>query len=199
MSPRTGRRPGDADTRGAILSAARQQFTEHGFERATMRGIARAAAVDPALIHHYFGDKVTLFGVAMEMPADPHVLVARMVEGPIETLGERIVRAFVAVWLGPGGSQIVALLRSATTNEQAARMLREFMTAVLLKGIASRLEVENPELRAGLCASQIVGVGLLRLVLAFEPLVQADEEELVAWLAPTLQRYLTAPLPSSPA
>lgn len=196
MSPRTGRRSGDADTRGEILEAARKLFTAQGFDRTSMREVARSAGVDPALVHHYFDNKTGLFAAALEFPFDPSDVLEMLTKEPVETLGERLVRLYLQVWDGPGSASIIAVFKSATTNEHAAAMLREFMTATLLKGIAASLDVEQQELRASLCASQIVGVAVLRNIIGFQPLVQTDIDTLVAWLGPTLQRYLTAKNPA---
>ncbi len=72
--PARGRRPGNpAITRQSILEAARATFARAGYERATIRAIASAAAVDPALVHHYFGTKEELFVAAHEIPISPAV------------------------------------------------------------------------------------------------------------------------------
>lgn len=171
-------------------------FTELGFDGTSMRAVAREAGVDAALIHHYFDDKTGLFTAALEFPFDPSEVLATLTDGPPDSLGERIVRLYLRVWEGPGSASIVALFRSAATNERAATMVREFMSATLLKGIAAGLDVEQAELRAALCASQVVGAGVLRNIIRFQPLTQVDAETLVAWLGPTLQRYLTAEDPA---
>lgn len=195
MSPRTGRRSGDADTRGEILAAARSRFAEDGYDATSLRGIARAAGVDPALVHHYFDGKAGLFAAAFELPFAPEVMVPRVVEGPRDGIGERVVRLYLDVWTGPGADHLVGILRSALTHDEAAAMLREFMTATLLEGIARSLDVDEPRTRAALCASHLVGLGVLRQVIGFPALRDLDDETVVAWVAPVLQRYLTGPLP----
>ena len=72
---RTGRRPGDSGAREAILREARSSFGSAGFSGTTIRGVARAAGVDPALVHHYFGSKDELFAASLELPFDPSVVV----------------------------------------------------------------------------------------------------------------------------
>lgn len=196
MSPRTGRRPGETDTREEILSAARSLFAERGYDATSLRAVARAAEVDPALVHHYFDGKSDLFSSSFELPFRPDELVPQVLDGPADELGERVARLFVQVWGGPGAEHLVGVLRSALTHDDAARMLREFMTSTLLDGIAGGLDVEQPRTRAALCASHLVGLGMLRQVIGFAPLRELSDEELVAWLAPTLQRYLTGPLPA---
>ena len=99
---RSGRRPGDSGTRAAILEAAKDSFAASGYDATTIRGVARAAAVDPALVHHFFGTKEQLFGAAMELPVDPAVLVPALLAEGTDGLGERLVRMFLTdAVLGP--------------------------------------------------------------------------------------------------
>jgi AcrR family transcriptional regulator len=79
---RPGRRPGESGTRQAILAAARRQFAERGWDRATIRAIAEDADVDPALVLHYFGSKTVLFSAAMTWPFDTDAAVDQVVTGP---------------------------------------------------------------------------------------------------------------------
>lgn len=198
MSPRTGRPAGKSRAREQILAAARAAFAESGYDAATIRDVARRAGVDPALVHHYFGAKQQLFVAAVELPVDPTELIARIFEGDVESLGDRIAHTFLGVWDGSGGgSPMVALIRSATSNDQAAAMFREFITANLLGALADRLDAADSRLRATLAASQLIGVALLRYVIRLEPLASAPADEVAALIAPTLQRYLTGDLGSA--
>src|SRR5687767_860862 len=108
--PRTGRRPGNQDTREAILAAARKAFSERGFDGASIRAIATSAGVDPALVHHYFGNKDQLFLATMQMPINPNDFLPKVFEPGIDGIGERIVRTFLGVWDSPAGSAAAALL-----------------------------------------------------------------------------------------
>ncbi|MEU6711112.1 TetR family transcriptional regulator [Nonomuraea sp. NPDC046802] len=185
---RPGRRPGSADTRGEILTAARRVFAEKGFDKATVRGIAREAKVDPALVHHYFDTKEGMFAAAMKLPITPDEVIPLLVEGPREEVGERLVRLILRATATPETREpMIALLRSAMTNEQAVGMFREFITNALLFQVAGRLGV--PHLRIEVAFGQMLGVIMGRYVLKLEPLASADEEELVELLAPTIQRY----------
>lgn len=185
---RPGRRPGSADTRGEILAAARKVFAEKGFDKATVRGIAREAQVDPALVHHYFDTKEGMFAAAMRLPFTPQDIVPVLLEGPREEVGERIVRLILGVTSEPDTREpLVALIRSAMTNERAAVMFREFISNAVLFQVADRIGV--PHLRIEAAFGQMLGVMLGRYVLGLEPLASADEEELVELLAPTIQRY----------
>ncbi|MBE2315394.1 TetR family transcriptional regulator [Solirubrobacter sp. CPCC 204708] len=189
---RTGRRRGESGTREAILDAARACFAERGFSTTSVRSIAAAAGVDPALVHHYFGTKGELFAAAMELPLDPGAAVPALLEPGIDGLGERLVRFFLGVWDEPAARQRVqAVLRSALTEEAAAALLRDFVTTQVLGRVAAALGTPDGELRASLVGSQLVGLGLLRYLVRVEPLASADEDTVVAAVAPTIQRYLT--------
>jgi AcrR family transcriptional regulator len=195
VNRRTGRRPGDSGTRGAILAAARRGFGEVGYQGTTIRGVARDAGVDPALVHHYFGSKDELFAAALELPVDPAVLVPRLVEGGVDGLGERVVRAFLEIWDAvPGQGPMLALLRSAVADERAAAMLRRFLADVVLGPVVATARSDRPDLRAALCASQMAGLAFTRYVLRLEPVASAPPDELAPVVGATLQRYLTAPL-----
>ena len=184
-------RPADGgDRRQAILDAARQQFAEKGFAAASVRAIARQADVDPALVHHYFGSKEQVFVAAMELPFDPAERLPQVLAGDPDQLGERLVRLFLGVWGDPAfRTPMLGLVRSAFTSEQGATMLREFVGSALLGRIVAAGDSPDP-LRVQAAAAQLVGLVLLRHVVRLEPLVSADDETLVALVAPTVQHYL---------
>ncbi|SRR6266849_6678057 len=190
---RTGRRPGTGGTRERILAAARSDFGKGGYEATTIRGIAAQAKVDPALVMHYFDSKDGVFRAAMQFPVDPAEFIPRLLAPGLDGLGERLVRFFVDTWDSPAGSPLLGLIRSVVGNEEAAAQLREFVTREVLGRLARALELDQPQLRAALVAGQLVGLAMLRYVVRVEPLASASAAELVAWLGPTLQRYLTDP------
>lgn len=194
--PRTGRRPGNQDTREAILAAARQAFAEHGYDKASIRRIAAAAGVDPALVHHYFGAKDQLFLAAMEVPIDPGQAVAEVVAAGLDGIGERLVRMFLTVWDSPAGVTAAAVVRSAASHDRSAGMLREFISRQILRRVVHELDLDPKEgpLRASLVASQLMGLIMTRYILRIEPLASTSREALVAAVAPTIQRYLAGPL-----
>ncbi|MCW2917798.1 MAG: transcriptional regulator, TetR family [Actinomycetia bacterium] len=186
---RPGRRPGPTETRETILASARALFAEKGYDGASARSIARAAGVDPALVHHFFGSKEGLFVAAMEFPFDPTQLVPYITAGPREQIGERIVRVFLSIWGDPQiRPRAIAIVRSASTSEQGAAILREFATSALLGRVADALGV--PRLRINAAAGQMIGVMIMRYIVGVEPIASATEDELVELLAPTVQRYL---------
>lgn len=196
MARRTGRRPGNQDTRKDILSAAREAFAERGYDGASIRQIATGAGVDPALVHHYFGNKEQLFLETVQVPVNPREVLLAALAGGIDGVGERLVRMFLGVWDSPAGSTAAALMRSAVSNEWTARMLREFLISQILRRIIKELGLETPDapLRASLVASQLVGLAMARYIVKVEPIASAPSEQLVTAIGPTLQRYLTEDL-----
>src|SRR5919106_6266996 len=126
---RTGRRPGASGTREAILAAARRAFAERGYQHATIRQVAELAGVDPALVHHYFGTKQGLFVAAVQLPVNPVEQLSAVLADDPELVGQRMIGVFLSVWdLAANNSPLLALVRSAVSDEQAAAMLREFIT-----------------------------------------------------------------------
>ena len=191
---RTGRRPGPAGgTRGKILAAARSQFARRGYDGATIRGIAAAAHVDPRLVLHYFESKDGIFSAAMDFPFDPGEAIPALLEPGLQGLGVRVARFFIDVWDSPAGARAHAMVRSMVTSESAAALMRDFVTREVLARVAQALNLDRPDVRASLAASQLVGVAMLRYVVKVKPLATASPDELAAWIGPTLQRYFTDP------
>ncbi|MBE1464478.1 TetR family transcriptional regulator [Kibdelosporangium phytohabitans] len=189
---RAGRRPGQNETRELILAAARAQFAELGYDGATIRGIAAQAAVNPALVHHFFGTKEQVFVAALRLPIDPATVVPALVEGPRSQFGERIVRLLLTAWGDPVTREpLLAMVRTVTTNDQAARMLKQFIERQVLARVSAGLGV--PRLRLAAAASHMVGLALLRYVVQVEPLAGADVDELVGTVAPIIQSYVDDP------
>ena len=196
---RTGRRPGDSGAREAILREARQSFGSAGFSGTTIRGVARAAGVDPALVHHYFGSKDELFAASLELPFDPSVVVPALLAEGVDGLGERVVRTFLGIWdATPGQGPLLALVRSAVSDERAAQSLRDFIMRVVIGPLARAAGPDGAELRAGLVASQVLGLAMARYVVRLEPLASATPDELAPMIGPTLDRYLRARPTDSP-
>jgi AcrR family transcriptional regulator len=175
-----------------VLDAARARFGAHGYDGTKLRDVAADAGVDVALVSYFFGSKDGLFAAAMAFPVNPAELVEELMREGIDGLGERLVRRFLALWDEAGGrSPLIALLRSASSNEQAAELVRGFVERELLGRIAVAIDAPQPELRAALAGSQMVGLVMARYIVGVEPLAHCDPEVLVAAVGPTLQRYLT--------
>jgi len=192
---RSGRRPGPSGTREAILAAARRQFAAQGYDRTSMRGIAAEAGVDQALVAHFFGAKQQLFVEVVRLPFEPSDLLPVLLEGDRETLGERLAGFVASVLESPESrARVLGIVRAAASEPEAARMLREFLRGELWAPLAEQLGAEDAELRVTLAGSQIVGMVMARHVIEVEPLAELSSSELVALLAPTLQRYLVGEL-----
>jgi AcrR family transcriptional regulator len=191
---RRGPRADAADTRGAVLEAARARFAAHGYAGTRLRDVAADADVDVALVSYFFGSKDGLFAAAMELPINPAQLVEQLVAEGSDGLGERLARTILARLDAADGSPFVGLVRSAATNEKAAALLRGFVEREMLGRLVRAVDAPNPELRAALAGSQIVGLIMARYVVRVRPIAEADPETLATAIGPTLQRYLTGEL-----
>jgi AcrR family transcriptional regulator len=199
-TPRTGRRRGASSSRDAILDAARRLFAERGYVGTSLRAIGTEAGVDAALIVHFFGSKAGLLGEAIEWPFDPEDEMGRIVAGGRRRIGEDLARLVVRTWDREGDrNAIMTLLRAATVEPAAAELMREFFQRRLYPPLMRTLRVPDAEVRANLVASQLLGLGVARYVLRLEPLASMGEDEVVRWLGPILQRYLTGRAPPAAA
>ena len=169
-----------------ILAAARDRFARSGFERSTIRAIAADAEIDPSMVMRYFGNKNQLFAAA----ADFDLQIPDLSDCARDDVGARLVSHFVDRW--ERDEALVVLLRSSATNDDAAQRMREIFAGQLLPVIA-KVNPVAPERRAGLIATQVLGLAMCRYVLALPPVVAMSHDETIAWLAPTVQRYLDAP------
>jgi AcrR family transcriptional regulator len=195
VSGRTGRRPGPSTTREEILAAARERFAKRGYDGTSLREIAERAGVDPALVRRFFGSKEGLLVAALTATFRPDKDVAEVVSGDLDTLGDQIIRYTLSLWeQAPTREMLVAMLRSACTNERAAKLLRDFFAGQILARIAGAVSDKDAQLRASAVGSQIVGLAFYRYVLKVEPIASASPETLRTTFGPTLQRYLTGPL-----
>ena len=193
MTTRRGRRVAGGDTRAEILNAARAMFASVGYTATTLRAVAQQARVDPALILHHFGSKEALFRSAMHVPIDPAAVAAIIGTDDRTALGRRLCVYFLGLWEDDATREpLLAMLRSALTSEVAADSLRGFFTEALVGRVAKALDAPDAALRATLMGSQLVGLALARYLLRIEPLASADAATVAAWVAPTLERYLTA-------
>jgi AcrR family transcriptional regulator len=197
---RTGRRPGKQDTREAILEAARKAFGERGYDGASIRLIAAGAGVDPALVHHYFGTKHQLFLDAIQAPVDPMQVLPQVLAGGPDGFGERLVGTLVRICDSTAGGAVAGLFRSAVGNELIARMMRDFFLRQIARRVVKGLNLDPAEgqVRTSFVFSQIAGLIAARYIIKVEPLASLPPEAVVAMIGPTVQRYLTAPLPFPP-
>ncbi|MFV0135969.1 TetR family transcriptional regulator [Streptomyces sp. HMX87] len=189
QTPQSASRRSDA-TRAAILEAARERFAADGYERATIRAIARDANIDPSMVMRYYGNKEGLFAAVVTVDLKLPDLSAL----PRAEVGEALVRHFLAMW--EENEVLTALLRVGAANRAGAeRTQGVFRDQVLPVARQVCPDPEQAPARAALVAAQLLGLALTRYVLRLPPAVALAREEVVAWVAPTLQRYLTAPNP----
>jgi len=193
---RTGRRAGSGDSREDIAAAALALFAASGYDGVTVRVIAAEAGVDPALIYHFYGSKRGLFDELIALPFDPEEIVRNALAGDVDELGTRIVTFMVTQLRDPvAGERIVAVLRTAAAQPEAAAVMREYYSRRLLEPLAHALQADRPQLRAALCSSQLIGLAMAEHVIGIQPLVDTATEDLIAIYAATVQRYLTERLP----
>ncbi|HTF54376.1 MAG TPA: TetR family transcriptional regulator [Pseudonocardia sp.] len=190
-----GRRPGLTQTRQAILAAAQTAFTEKGYAEATIRQVAGAAGVDPALVLHYFGSKDGLFEAALRADQPTWGLVELAAEGDVHSLGERFVRHYLGLWENPEQSaRMLAVFRAASVSPSAAAMVAALIGEAVMAPLARSIGSPNAELRATLAGSHLFGTSTARYVLHVEPLASLDRDALVGYLGPVIQHYLTGDL-----
>lgn len=191
-----GRPSGATDNREKILAASRELFARNGFANTSIRAVAAAAGVDAALVHHYYGTKQQLFAAAVELPIDPMTVLGRLREAPIDQLGRILPEALLPLWDSQAGTGMMAVLRSLLTGTEVP-LARSFFRDIVVAELAQRVD-EPPGtgvLRAEFAASQLMGVVLARYIIGLEPIASLPPSDVVAMIAPTLQRYLTGDLP----
>jgi AcrR family transcriptional regulator len=188
---RIGRPRGKTDTRNVILATARRMFAEAGYDKTSVRDVAAAAGVDPAMIRHYFGSKAELFRATMGWPFEPDELAARILGGEPREIGERLTRFFFEVWEQPDSrAPLLAILRGAATHEESATLVRQFIQGQLYSRMAAGLPRPDAELRIDLAMSQLLGIAYLRHILKVEPIASAPLEELITRVAPVITAHL---------
>ncbi|WP_433832983.1 TetR family transcriptional regulator [Actinoplanes sp. CA-015351] len=195
--PRRGRRPGGNDNRLAVLNAARSRFAQDGYASATIRKIAADAGVDAALVMQFFGSKEELFAAVMSISPEALARMSDAFDGPQDSLGERVTRAYLDLWEGPpdDAEPLLAMLRSTITNEHAAEQLREFLQARLLDAIGPRFGADPAAaVRAGLASTMLIGVIVGRRIVGVPILVEQDRETIVKIVGPAIQAVLSGSL-----
>jgi AcrR family transcriptional regulator len=197
-SPDTAHRQtqGEPVSRDAVLSAAKQRFATEGYEKTTLRAIAKDAHVDPSMVLYLFGSKEELFRESLRLILDPEVLVAAMtgVDDNDPDIGTRMVRMYLRIWETPDtAASMRAMLQSATSNTDANDAFRGFIQNYVLTAVSGVLGGgEQARLRAMLAASNLVGTAMLRYIIQVPPLATLSADEVVALIAPMVTRYLTA-------
>ena len=196
MTQKAGRRPGKQDTRSQIVRAAGAVFAEAGYAEASIRGIAQRAGVDPALVHHYFDGKVSLFIEAMGLPGGMREVPAELRENPAS--GAVIVRAFLRLWdehaSAAQPSPFLSLVQAVSSSPRAAESVREFIAERIRPPEAGQPLSHEWQVRQALIGSQLMGLAFQRYIMGAQPVATADPDQLAAWVGPVIDRYLHEPL-----
>jgi len=191
--PKRGRRPGTPTAARAIRRAAASAFAERGYSGATIRAIAAAAGVDPALVHHYFGTKRALFEAALDVSnvASAKRLVAS--SAAQVTDGERIVLAFLERWDDAvDGDALAGLLRAAATDPSSAAIVDRIVDVSIVAPAVAAIDARRgmATLRAELIAAQLIGLAWMRYVVRIEPLARASSRIVAKTYGPSLDATL---------
>jgi AcrR family transcriptional regulator len=196
---RAGRRRGNPDTRATILVAAQSEFADKGFDRVSMRGIAKAAGVDPSLMYHYFGSKDDVLLASLDVPFDPRQVIPALTRDGVAGLGDRIASRFLAIWDDPANqARLVTVVRASMSSAAAQDLLTNGVARMVLGPIREVIATPEAELRTSYVASQLLGLAVTRYVLRLEPLASAPSEVVSAAVGPTLQRYLDGDVSARP-
>ena len=199
LMPKRSMTPGPRDERGVlaarIVTAAREEFAEHGWAGTTLRAVARAADVDPALVYHYFGSKEGLLDAATNPPQKWLESVAKVWTTPIDQLGAALITLLLASWADDEiGPTLRAILQTAAHEPSTREKLRRIVEGSLM-GVSELGSDEHDRLvRSGLISSQMMGFALMRYVWKIEPIASMTDDQAIAAIAPTLQRYVNGDL-----
>ena len=189
---RIGRPRGKTDTRNVILAAARGMFADAGYDKTSVRDVAAAAGVDPAMIRHYFGSKAELFRATMGWPFEPAEIAARVTAGDRSEIGERLTRVFFEAWEQPESrAPLLAILRGAATHDESAHLVRQFIQGQVYSQIAASLKQSDAELRIDLAMGQLLGIAYLRHILRVEPIASTSVGDLIDRVSPVITAHLS--------
>lgn len=191
--------PGPRDERGVlaarILDAARGEFAQHGSAGTTIRAVARAADVDPALVYHYFSSKEGLLDAATNPPQRWLENVAKTWTTPVPQLGSALLRLMLSAWADDEiGPVLRAVLQTAAHEASTREKLRRVVEGQLMGVSQLGADEADRMKRSGLISSQIMGLAMMRYIWTIEPIASMSEDELVAAVAPNLQRYIDGDL-----
>jgi AcrR family transcriptional regulator len=196
-----GRRPGNVDTRGEIVEAAKRVFAAKGYDGASLRAVAREARVDPALVHHYFDGKASLFVAAMALPFDPRSVLKQedsAVSTSTMSVGTMVVTGFLTMWdhAEGTGSSFASCVAGMAASASVADAMREFV-AERVWNTSSVNEGESDATtrqRRALVSSQLMGLAFTRYILRVPPVSTAAPADIARWAGPTLDRYMVGPI-----
>lgn len=179
-----------------ILTAARRCFAEHGYAGTTLRLVAGTAGVDPSLVNYYFTNKEGLLRAVLEPPPGFLAGIATASATPLMTRGQATVRAMLDMWERPDAADVLRSIILTAAHEPAAmERLRAVFADQILAAVSENLDDDERALRAGMVASQIVGLVMTRYIWRIGPVAHLPPDQVARLFAPTVQRYLADPLP----
>jgi AcrR family transcriptional regulator len=196
-----GRRPGNVDTKGQIIEAAKRVFAAKGYDGASLRAVAREAEVDPALVHHYFDGKASLFVAAMALPFDPRTVAMHQrpgVEDAGASVGSIVITGFLTMWdhAEGTGSSFASCVAGMASSTNVADAMREFVAERIWEktpvNVGESDEVTRQ--RRALVSSQLMGLAFIRYILRVPPISTTTPKEIAVWAGSTLDRYMTGPI-----
>jgi len=190
---RPGRWRSGAESKQRVLQVARELFDRNGYSGTTVRAIATAAAVDPAMVFYFFGTKQGLFSAVIDMSDSVPPAIESIFAGGLDTLGERVVRTLVENLDKSDRAPLVMLTRSAPTDPRSEALLREFIDREITDRLAALLDAPDAVRRAGMVNVQILGLAVARYIVRIEPIASASVDELAAMFGPLVQHCLTGP------
>ena len=196
-----GRRPGNVDTKGQIVEAAKRVFAAKGYDGASLRAVAREAEVDPALVHHYFDGKASLFVAAMALPFDPRTVAMHQHPGVADGgagVGSMVITGFLTMWdhAEGTGSSFASCVAGMASSTNVADAMREFVAERIWEKTPVN-EGESDEVtrqRRALVSSQLMGLAFIRYILRVPPISTTTPAEIARWAGPTLDRYMVGPI-----
>jgi AcrR family transcriptional regulator len=189
---KAGRPAGDGNNRDRIIAVARAHFAAHGFRGATLRGIARDAGLDVALIAHYFKNKDGLFAATLlQLPAGVGQMFAQALTEPRATQGNRLARAYFGLWESEETRpQLQVLVRTALGSEAAALQMRELIVGQVIEDLQRAGVLTGRQAGFALAMSHLVGTAIARHVIGVPALAEIGFEALVGCVGPVIQAYL---------
>jgi len=192
------RQRGPRDERGVladqILKAARASFASRGYGATSLRSVAHDAGVDPALVSYYFESKAGLLDAVLVLPDGFLEGITAAASAPLRKRGAALVQASLSMWDDPQSAEILrAIILTANHEQVAMDRIREVFAVHILRAVSDNLSDDERSLRAGLVASQIVGLAITRYVWKIGSIATIPSSQVVDLIGPAVQRYLVRP------
>ncbi len=187
--PPLGRRAKQAlATRARILAAARDAFSREGYERVTIRSIAQAASINPALVIRYYESKEQLFACVASFP----LAAAPLAGVPREAFGEALVCHVLSRWEHPETGRALAAMLRASISQAPVRQRVGALLASEIDRLLGTLGIPAKSDTAPLIAAEFLGLVLTRHVLKIPAVVDLPRDTIVRRMGQVVQQQLDA-------